>query len=157
MEFIDINLPYNKLNIKLLVNRSTAILKKKHLILKIENEANDRLKAKATLEKKISIKWVRKKSLKTLILIFSFIGKSLADNWALLININIVTLTLYLFVILPKSQEETKRLITISCKLQKKKLCPLQFQLLKIKNSFMQKSIILIIIPWTPIIYFFRY
>ena len=77
-EFIDIDLPCNKLNIWLLANDSILCTKKRH-VLKIENEANEASKVKAIWEEKISIKQVGKKISKALVLIFDLIGKSLLN------------------------------------------------------------------------------
>ena len=63
---------------QLLANDSIFYIKKKH-ILKMKNEIDKLLKAKIIWEKKMFIKQVRKKSLKVLVFISSFINKPILD------------------------------------------------------------------------------
>ena len=126
VEFVNIDLPCNKLSVRLLANDSISRIKKKR-VLEMEDEANESLKAKVIQEKKTPIKRVRKKSPKALVPISGLVGKFLLDIQALLIKINIVIPTLHFFQISPRFCEETRRLMTVLSKLCKKKLCPLLF------------------------------
>lgn len=96
VEFIDVDITCNKLNIRLLDNDSITCIKKRR-ILKTEDIANEPPKVKATGGKKISVKEIGKKSSKTSVPIFVFVSKSPPDIQALLINTNIVILRLHLF------------------------------------------------------------
>lgn len=106
MEFVDIDLPCNKLNVKLLANNSITCKIKKR-ILKTENEVDELFKVKATQEKKLPIKWIGKKNFKILVLILSLVDKSPPNIQALFINTNIVILALYFFQISLKFWEQT--------------------------------------------------
>lgn len=55
VEFVNINLPYKKLSVQLLVNDSITYTKKRQ-ILKIEDEVNKSLKSKIIWKKKILVK-----------------------------------------------------------------------------------------------------
>lgn len=101
VEFININLPCNKLSIQLLANDSMTYTKKKYVV-EIEDKANEPPKSKPTPEKRVPIKQVGKKSSKVSVPIYSFIGKASLDIQTFLIKINIVILELQFFQISPK-------------------------------------------------------
>lgn len=101
IKFVDVDLPYNKLNLQLLANQFITRTKKKYVI-KIDDKDDKPLKPKATREKKKPVKQVRKKSTKVSILISGLVGQPLSNIQALFINTNIVILALHLFQILQK-------------------------------------------------------
>lgn len=53
VEFVDINLPCNKLRIQLLINDFIVRLKKRRVVFKIEKKVDKSLKIKATQKKNI--------------------------------------------------------------------------------------------------------
>ena len=56
VEFIDVDLFCNKFSIQLLANNFTAGSKKKHVVIDIDDETEEVLKAKTTQEKKTPVK-----------------------------------------------------------------------------------------------------
>ena len=100
VEFVDINLPCNKLSIQLLVNDSITCTKKRLVIT--EDKGDEPPKPKINQEKKKPVKRVGKKSAKASAPISGFVGQPPPDIQALLRNTNIVIPALYLFQILPK-------------------------------------------------------
>lgn len=73
-------------------------MKKKHIV-ETENEANKVLKVKASQKMRIFVNRVDKKSSKLSVPISSLVSQSLSNIQALLINMNIVILVLYLLQI----------------------------------------------------------
>lgn len=101
VEFVDIDLPCNKLSIQLLANNVVTRTKKRH-VLETEDEADESSKVKATQEKKIPTKRVGKKSSKASNPISGLVGKPPLNIQALFININIFIPALHLFRIFLK-------------------------------------------------------
>ncbi len=123
VEFVDIDLPCNKLSVRLLANDSITCTKKR-CILETEDEADEPSKVKATRERRTPVKRLGKKSSKASVPISGFVGKPPPDIQALLMNTNIVIPALHLFQITPKFQEETRHLMTVLRKPRKKKVVP---------------------------------
>lgn len=126
VEFINVDLPCNKLSIQLLVNDSITRTKRRQTI-ETDNENDKRLNPKATWEKRKPVKQVGKKSTKASVPISSLVGQPAPDIQALLINTNIVITVLHFFQILPKFREETRRLMTVPRKPREKKILSLAF------------------------------
>ena len=120
VEFIDINLPYNKLSLQLLANNSITRTKKKRVI--IDDEGDESLKSKTKREKRKPVKQVEKKSTKASAPISDLVDQPPPDIQALLMNTNIVIPAVHLFQISPKFWKETRRLMTVLCKPRKKKI-----------------------------------
>lgn len=121
-KFVDVNLSYNKLSVQLLVNDSTAHLKKKDVILETKDKVNKSLKIKIIREKAIPVKQVKKKCSKASVFISGLVSKSPQNMQALFMNPNIVIPALDFFQILPKFQEDIKHLMIVSHKPYKKKV-----------------------------------
>ena len=96
VEFVDIDLPCNKLSVQLLANDSITRTKKRR-IRKTEDEADEPLNSKVTREKKTPVKQVGKKSSKVSVPISGLVGKPPPDIQALLMNTNIVIPALHFF------------------------------------------------------------
>ena len=64
VEFVDMDLPYNKLSVEVLANESNTRSKKRHIIVNTDDEIEDVPKPKTTREKKIPVKHVGKKNTK---------------------------------------------------------------------------------------------
>lgn len=92
-EFVNVDLPCNKLSVQLLANKSATRTKKQY-INKIDKKVGQAPKTNVTQEKRVLIKFIGKKSSKTSIFISDFMGKSLSDIQAFFINTNIVILAL---------------------------------------------------------------
>ena len=122
-EFVDVDLPCNKLSLQLLANDSITRTKKRRVI-ETDDEDNEPLKPKATREKRKPVKRVGKKSTKASVPIAGLVGQAPPDIQALLMNTNIVIPALHLFQISPKFREETRRLMTVPRKPRKKKVVP---------------------------------
>ena len=75
VEFVDVDLPCNKLNVQLLANDSITRAKKRR-VLETEDKADTPPKIKATREKRTPVKRVGKKSSKASVPIFSLVSKS---------------------------------------------------------------------------------
>ncbi len=101
VEFVDIDLPCNKLSVWLLANDSITRTKKRR-VLETEDEADKPSKANTTWEKRKLVKRVGKKSSKASVSIFGLVGKPPLDIQALLIYTNIVIPVLYLFQVSQK-------------------------------------------------------
>ena len=120
VEFVNLNLPYNKLSLKQLANNSIIHIKKRCII---KDDKDDELpKPKANWEKRKPIKQVVKKSSKASAPISGLIGQLPPDIQVLLMNTNIVIPILHLFQISPKFREKTKHLMMVLCKPHKKKI-----------------------------------
>lgn len=104
------------------VYNNVAICPKTCHIDNIKNKAIKAPKTNTTKEKKVLVNWVRKKSSNISIFISKLIKHPTLDVQALFIKTNIIILALHLFQISPKSRKEIKRLMTIFCKLHKKKI-----------------------------------
>ena len=124
VEFVDVDLPCNKLSVQLLANNSTTRSKKRRVVIDTDDEAEEVSKVKTTREKKIPVKRVGKKSSKASVPISGLVGKPSPDIQALLMNTNIIIPALHLFQISPKFREETRRLMTVPPKPRKKKVVP---------------------------------
>ena len=122
IKFVDVNLFSNKLSLQQLANNSITRTKKKRVIT--NNKDDEPPKPKANREKRKPVKRVGKKSTKRSTSISGLIDQPPPDIQALLMNINIVILTLHLFQILPKFREETRYLITVLRKFYKMKIVP---------------------------------
>ncbi len=99
VEFIDVDLLYNKLNIQLQANDFIIYTKKKRIITSDQDDEPPR--PKGNREKRKPVKQVGKKSTKALVPISSLIGQPPSNIQALFINTNIVIATLHLFQIFP--------------------------------------------------------
>ena len=120
-EFVDVDLPCNKLSMQLLANNSATRIKKRR-VNETDEEAGEAPKTSVTREKRVPIKRVGKKSSKASVPISGLVGKPPPDIQALLMNTNIVIPALHLFQISPKFREETRRLMTVPRKPRKKKI-----------------------------------
>lgn len=83
MKFVNVNLPCNKLSVRLLANNSITYTKIKRVV-EIKDESDESSKVKAIQEKRISIKRIGKKSSKILVLISGLVGKPTSDIQALI-------------------------------------------------------------------------
>ncbi len=101
IEFVDLDLPCNKLSVRLQANDSITRTKKKYQ-LKTRDEADEPSKVKATREKRKLVQRVGKKSSKASVFISGLVGKLPPDIQAFLMNTKIVILALHLFQISPK-------------------------------------------------------
>lgn len=121
VEFIDVDLSCNELNVRLLANDPITYTEKRR-IFKTEDKNKKCSKIKAIWEKKILIKRVDKKNSKASVLISAFVNKCFLNIQALFINTNIIIPMLYLFLISPKFWKKTRYLMTVPWKPCKKKI-----------------------------------
>lgn len=124
MEFVNVDLPCNKLSLQLLANDFVTCIKKRQII-EMDKEKVEPPKPKAIWEKKKPIKQFGKKSTKASISISDLVGQLPPDIQALFINTNIVILVLYFFQISPKFWKKTRCLITVLRESRKKNVVPL--------------------------------
>ena len=122
IKFVDVNLPCNKLSLQFLANDSITHTKKRRVIT--DDEDDEPPKLKANREKRKPVKRVEKKNTKASATISGLVGHPSPNIQVFLINTNIVILALHLFQILPKFQEEIRRLMTVPRKSCKKKVVP---------------------------------
>ena len=100
-EFVDVDLPCNKLSVQLLANNSATRTKKRR-VNETNEEAGEAPMTNVTREKNVPIKRVGKKSSKASVPISGLVGKPPPDIQAFFMNTNIVIPALHLFQISPK-------------------------------------------------------